>query len=309
MRHRYIALLVLAIASDAAATCVWIDTDPAIGSPFREVDDGFALVLAFHSPELRIAGISTTYGNASCEQTTRVARELAARFGGVAGVTTQCLFRGAAAAADLGRESPAFAALQAQLQRQRLTYLALGPLTNLATAIQRDPAIQSRIDRVIVVAGDAGGALDKFGRVPLHDANIFKDPAAARLVLNSQLSITAVGLKAALTVNHADLGGLRGASESGDFLFRNSRVWFWFWRTIAGASAAPVFDAGAVMVAAQPRLAFTRTTRGIVRDGNLLLDVPLGRSFTVCNGFHDEVKPLLLRRLREETDKARERQH
>jgi len=48
----------------AAADTVWIDTDVSIGSPIREVDDAYALLLAFHSPEIRIAGISTTYGNA-----------------------------------------------------------------------------------------------------------------------------------------------------------------------------------------------------------------------------------------------------
>src|SRR3982074_2224952 len=89
----------------AQAKVTWIDTDPSIGSPIREVDDAFALLLAFHSPELRTAGISTTYGNASLGATTRVARDLVQRFGGSAGLTTGDVFAGAGSASDLGRQS------------------------------------------------------------------------------------------------------------------------------------------------------------------------------------------------------------
>nr|MBA2586135.1 nucleoside hydrolase [Chthoniobacterales bacterium] len=77
-------LLCLALAFGGQllkAENVWIDTDPALGSPFREVDDGYALLLALHSPELHILGISTTYGNAPLARTTVVANTIATRFG------------------------------------------------------------------------------------------------------------------------------------------------------------------------------------------------------------------------------------
>ena len=40
------------------AASVWIDTDPSMQRGAHEVDDGFALLQAFHSPELRIRGVS-----------------------------------------------------------------------------------------------------------------------------------------------------------------------------------------------------------------------------------------------------------
>src|SRR5205085_8983070 len=106
---RRLALLgaVLGFARVAAAGTVWIDTDVSIGSPIREVDDAFALVLAFHSPEIRIAGLSTTYGNAPLGQTTRAARDLVERFGQPAGLTVDAVFAGAGSASDLGRRSAA----------------------------------------------------------------------------------------------------------------------------------------------------------------------------------------------------------
>ena len=42
---------------------VWIDTDPSIRPGGYEVDDGFALIQAFHSPELSIRGVSLVFGN------------------------------------------------------------------------------------------------------------------------------------------------------------------------------------------------------------------------------------------------------
>src|SRR5947208_3258648 len=69
-------LLVFFLASKSAAETVWIDTDISIGSPLREVDDAFALLLAFHSPNLKIAGISTSYGNAPLAATTSAAHAL-----------------------------------------------------------------------------------------------------------------------------------------------------------------------------------------------------------------------------------------
>ncbi len=70
---------------DAEAERVWIDTDLSIGSPIREVDDAYALVLALHSPEIQIAGLSTSYGNAPLGQTTRATLDLVQRFGDVGG--------------------------------------------------------------------------------------------------------------------------------------------------------------------------------------------------------------------------------
>src|SRR5947207_9313691 len=106
-------LSLICLAHYAQAGTVWIDTDVSIGSPIREVDDAFALVLAFHSPEIRIAGLSTTYGNAPLSQTTRAARDLVERFGQPAGLTVDAVFAGAGSASDLGRRSAASDALAA----------------------------------------------------------------------------------------------------------------------------------------------------------------------------------------------------
>src|ERR687897_1658469 len=136
MRPVLIALAVCVIAAEAVAQSkipVWIDTDPAVGEPERDVDDGLALIQAFNSPELAIRGISVVFGNAPLDRGLPIARQLVRDFG-PPGVR---VFAGAAAAGDLGTETEASRALTGALRSEPLTILALGPATNVATVLRR----------------------------------------------------------------------------------------------------------------------------------------------------------------------------
>src|ERR1700682_338038 len=102
MRKLTLLAFAIGLVRFAEAGTIWIDTDVSIGSPVREVDGGYALVVAFHWPEVGIAGVSRTYGNAAVAATTRAAKELVSRFGGAAGLTAEQVFAGASSANDLG---------------------------------------------------------------------------------------------------------------------------------------------------------------------------------------------------------------
>lgn len=179
------ACFVLPITARAGETRrVWIDSDLAVGSPWREVDDGYALLLAARSPGLRIAGISSSYGNASLPITTARTRESL----GLALAVSP----GARSAADLGLATEATRGLKAALRQIKLTYIALGPLTNLATFIQLHPGLATRIDQIIMVAGESASANLAFGPAKIfrvHDANVRKDPDAARTILRTRIPI------------------------------------------------------------------------------------------------------------------------
>ena len=138
----------------AKATTVWLDTDASIGSPFREVDDAYALLLAFRCSNLRIAGISTTYGNAPLRRTTEVTKEFVNRFGRGAGGRTPAIHPGARSRKDLGVETQASRGLaQALRENRNVVYVALGPLTNLATFEMLHPELARRIHHVIFLVG------------------------------------------------------------------------------------------------------------------------------------------------------------
>jgi pyrimidine-specific ribonucleoside hydrolase len=287
------------------ATAVWIDSDVSIGSPIREVDDGYALVLALHSPEIRIAGLSTTYGNAPLGHTTYVARDIVRRFGAPADLSASKVYFGARAASELGRQTEASKALAVALEKSRLTYIALGPLTNLATFLRLHPKLASRIDRVIFLGGQAPGtslALRPTGTFRIHDANVFKDPTAAAVVLRSNIPLTAIPVSTAsrLLVDGADLRALEKSGKAGNYLADRSRLWLWFWTNIVQTKGGAVFDTLAIIAATKPELLTTeKRFARMDAKGNLRVTTQPanGRPVMYCTGFAPATKHFVMRQL------------
>ena len=306
MRRLCVFIANLCLACGIHAATVWIDTDVSIGSPIREVDDAFALVLAFHSPEIRIAGLSTTYGNAPLGQTTRAARDLVQRFGRSAGLTVDHVFAGAESASDLGRRSGASDALATALQKQKVTYIALGPLTNLATFLRLHPKLAHRIERVIFVGGQVPGASLAFGPTRsfhIHDANVFKDSAATGAVLRSNIPLTLVPIATGshLLIVGADLRQLERSGGAGNYLSRESRIWRWFWTHLAKTDGGPIFDAVAIIPTTSPELLSIKNRYARMdQAGNLVVTPRLtngARPVRYCTGVAPGMKRFVMQRL------------
>ena len=300
----------------ATAGTVWIDTDVSIGSPIREVDDAYALVLAFHSSEIRIAGISTSYGNAPLGHTKRAARELVRNFGAPANLKPEQVFPGARSAADLGRHSEASDALAATLEKGSVTYVALGPLTNLATFLQLHPESARKIERVIFAGGQMEGTTLAFGprrSFHIHDANVFKDTAAAKAMVRSEIPLTLVpiAIGADLMLNEENLRELEQQGGAGNYLARRSKVWLWFWTHFVKTSGGPIFDALAVVAAMRPELVSSETCYAKIDEARNLRVTRRqsaaatarrgltsgGRVVRFCTRFAPETKRFVVRRL------------
>ena len=276
----------------ARATTVWLDTDASIGSPIREVDDAFALLLAFRCSNLRIAGISTTYGNAPLKRTTAVATEFVGRFGRGAGGKTPRVHPGARSRKDLGVETAATEALARALRENRnVVYVALGPLTNLGTFVTLHPALARQIHHVIFVGGLTEKSSLRFGSrhpIQIHDANVFKDPEAVRRVLQANIPMTLIPIETAsqITVDAEDLEQMGRDSDAGQFLRKNSGVWLWFWTNFVGTEGGPLFDAAAVVAAADPALlSLEKRSAAVDSAGNLIVSgkrSPHSRTVLFC---------------------------
>jgi pyrimidine-specific ribonucleoside hydrolase len=306
MRKLCVFIAILCLACGAHAATVWIDTDVSIGSPIREVDDAYALVLAFHSPEIRIAGLTTTYGNAPLGHTTRAARDLVQRFGWSAGLTVDDVFPGAGSASDLGRRSRASDALATALKTQKVDYIALGPLTNLATFLRLHPKLAHRIERVIFVGGQAPGSSLAFGPTRsfhIRDANVFKDSAATEAVLRSNIPLTLVPIATGshLLVDGADLRHLERSGGPGNYLSRQSRIWLWFWTHFVKTNGGPIFDALAIVPTTSPELlTIKKRYARMDQAGNLVVTPRLtngARPVRYCTNFAPGMKRFVMQRL------------
>jgi ribokinase len=195
-----------------------IDTDPGI-------DDALALMLALRSPELRVELITTVAGNVPVEVATANARRLLALINppvqpilaqGAACPLRRPLYTatnvhgsdGLGGLTQLRRAdgSPRYPLPRQPVARRQavqrllhmvqrygpdLTIIALGPLTNIARAIQHAPETMRQLGCLIIM----GGAIGVPGNVgPTAEFNIFVDPHAAALVFASGLPITLIPL-------------------------------------------------------------------------------------------------------------------
>ena len=300
------AIFVCGILQTATASVVWIDSDPSIGSPWREVDDAFALALAFHSPDLKIAGISTTYGNASLTDTTRIARDLADRFGKPAELSASKVHAGARAPSDLGRPTPASDALALVVRKNRkVTYIALGPLTNIATFLTLHRELSDRIEKIVFVGGRSPEATLGLGPrnwFHIHDANVVKDEAAVEMVLQSNVPLVLAPIETSskLLLDATDLRELATAGAPGDYLCRKSHIWLWFWTRFVRAKGGPIFDALGIC-ATQPQLVETeKRYAALDASGNLMAERHFRRNsrpVRFCTAFAPATKRFVLRRL------------
>jgi len=87
-----------------------------------------------------------------------------------------------------------------------ITLVATGPLTNVAVALTKDPSLAKKVQRLVVIGGAFGFNRWAYtyatGDNPASEWNIFVDPEAAKMVFESGMPITAIGLDVAV---HPDI--------------------------------------------------------------------------------------------------------
>lgn len=177
------------------------------------IDDALAIAYAVSLPDVELLGITNSYGMAPVEYTYRNSKkilELLEKDVPVYTGSEQPLFRkkeyngiihgmdglGDTLGPVANPERTEMDAIdyiieQVHLYKQDLTLVTTGPLTNLARAIQKAPEIVEMVGRVVTM----GGAIMTPGNVnKFAEANIYIDPEAAKIVFNSNLPLTLVGL-------------------------------------------------------------------------------------------------------------------
>ena len=261
---------------------VVVDTDPG-------TDDALALLMALNSPDLLIEGITTVGGNATLAETTNNALRLVdhvARWREVPiAVGADRPARGSFTHAyhvhgveGLGVHLPAttlkphradavdFIRDRVSTLPGRLTVIALGPLTNVAAALDGRPDIANAISEIVVM----GGAVEVPGNVTPHaEFNIYEDPWSANAVFASGVAVRLVGLDVTHRTFMHRRGGPQwfgGTSKSADLA---NRILADRFRERADAQEFYLHDPLAVAAAIEPDiLRYRRAQVSVVTDGN-----------------------------------------
>lgn len=193
-------------AASSAPRRIILDTDPG-------VDDAMAFFLALRSPELKVEAITPVSGNVPLSFTLPNALRLVEIAGRTdvpvaAGADTPLLRRLVTASYVHGNNGlagvdfpepkikPAAEPASELIRRivrsnpGEITIVAVGPLTNIATVLKSDPALAPQIKEIVMM----GGSLSGGNITPSAEFNFYVDPEAARIVFDSGIPLTMVGL-------------------------------------------------------------------------------------------------------------------
>jgi inosine-uridine nucleoside N-ribohydrolase len=307
-----LALLTNAVA-EAAPRRVIIDTDPG-------TDDAMAIILALNSPEFKVEALTVVPGNVEAWQGLENALKIVSLAGRcdvvVAGgaqhplnqrLITAQFWHGKNGLADVElppskcKADPRFGPdLIIEMVHQyphEITLIPVGPLTNIALAVSKDPSIARLVKDIVIMGGSiSGGNVDGAA-----EANIYNDPEAAQIVFNAGWMVTMVGSdvgeRTLITRKYlAELQSSHGPES--DFIAKIAD--FYLTRSEkSGYSGAAMYDPLAVGIALDSTLGTLREmhvdveTKGEFTRGETVANRMGSNEKNVLHGDHYEIEGVI----------------
>ena len=308
----FFSLLTTAFAQSSPKRVI-IDTDPG-------TDDAMAIILALNSPELKVEALTVVPGNVDGRQGLENALKIVSLAGRcdiiVAGgahhplnqkLITAQFWHGKNGLADVelppskckadSRFGPDLIIEMIHKYPHELTLIPVGPLTNIALAVSKDPSIASLVKDIVIMGGSISG-----GNVNgAAEANIYNDPEAAQTVFNAGWMVTMVGSdvgeRTLITRKYlAQLQSSHGPQSDfiakiADFYLNRSEK--------SGYSGAAMYDPLAVGIALDPTLGTLKEmhvdveTRGEFTRGETVANRMGSNENNVLHGDHFEIEGVI----------------
>ncbi|MBX0326335.1 nucleoside hydrolase [Oscillochloris sp. ZM17-4] len=253
---------------------VLLDTDPGI-------DDALAILLALASPEIDLAALAVVHGNCALSEAVRNGLDVLA-LGGAAHIPVAAgcdrpLLRPRFHAPEVhGVSGLGYAALppspaaavaehavdllirEVMAAPGEVTLVAVGPLTNVALAMRKEPRLAGSLRELIYM----GGAFRIEGNAsPLAEFNVYADPHAAQIVFTSGAPITIMpwDITRGVRITDVHIGRLleRGGPIA-HFVAESTRYYMEMHRVRLGFAGCSLNDPAALALAYVPELAVTR---------------------------------------------------
>ena len=272
-------------------------------------DDAMAILLAAASPALELQAITTVAGNQTLEKVTLNARRVCSVAGidavPIAAGCDRPLRRDRIIASEIHGDSgldgvdwgeptvpldarsgvDVIIELAMREEPRPLTVIAVGPLTNVATALAREPRIADRVDRISIM----GGAIGLGNWTPAAEFNIHADPEAADIVLAAGVPITIVPLEVTHRALATDAVLSRIAAVDTAVARMSVALMRYFaltYEQVFGFDAPAVHDPCAVAAVIEPTIVRTASMHVAVE-----LDSSLTLGRTVCDVYSTTGRP------------------
>lgn len=317
LRIPLILILLFAFLTNAFAQAtprrVIIDTDPG-------TDDAMAIILALNSLELKVEALTVVPGNVEARQGLENALKIVSLAGRcdvtVAGgaqhplnqkLITAQFWHGKNGLADVElppskckadpRFGPDLIIEMVHKYPHEITLIPIGPLTNIALAVSKDPSIAGLVKNIVIMGGSISG-----GNVNgAAEANIYNDPEAAQIVFNAGWMVTMVGSdvgeRTLITRKYlAELQSSHGPQSDfiakiADFYLNRSEK--------SGYAGAAMYDPLAVGIAIDPTLGKLKEmhvdveTKGEFTRGETVANRMGSNENNVLHGDHYEIEGVI----------------
>jgi inosine-uridine nucleoside N-ribohydrolase len=312
-----ISFFVLASMTSAFAQVaqrrVIIDTDPG-------TDDAMAIILALNSPEFKVEALTVVPGNVNAHQGLENALKIVSLAGRcdvvVAGgaqhplnqkLITAQFWHGKNGLANVElptskckadpRFGPDLIVEMVHRYPHEITLIPVGPLTNIALAVSKDPSIAFLVKDIVIMGGSISG-----GNVNgAAEANIYNDPEAAQIVFNAGWMVTMVGSDVGerTLITRKYLAELRSShGPQNDFIAKIAD--FYLTRSEkSGYSGKAMYDPLAVGIALDPTLGTLKEmhvdveTKGEFTRGETVANRMGSNENNVLHGDHYEIEGVI----------------
>ncbi|MFY9681456.1 MAG: nucleoside hydrolase [Candidatus Sulfotelmatobacter sp.] len=298
------------VFSQAAPRRVIIDTDPG-------TDDAMAIILALNSPEFKVEALTVVPGNVEAWQGLENALKIVSLAdrcdvmvaGGAQHPLNQKLItaqywhgKNGLANVELPaskckadpRFGPDLITEMIHKYPHEITLIPIGPLTNIALAVSKDPSIAALVKDIVIMGGSISG-----GNVNgAAEANIYNDPEAAQIVFNAGWMVTMVGSDVGerTLITRKYLGELQSShGPQSDFISKIAD--FYLTRSEkSGYNGAAMYDPLAVGIALDPTLGTLKEmhvdveTRGEFTRGETVANRMGSDEKNVLHGDHYEIE-------------------
>ena len=308
-----VSCLLTTLFAQTSPKRVIIDTDPG-------TDDAMAIILALNSPELKIEALTVVPGNVDGRQGLENALKIVS-LAGRCDITvaegaqhplnqkliTAQFWHGKNGLADVelpaskckadARFGPDLIIELVHRYPHEITLIPVGPLTNIALAVSKDPSIAFLVKDIVIMGGSiTGGNVNGSA-----EANIYNDPEAAQIVFNAGWMVTMVGSdvgeRTLITRKYlADLQSSHGPQS--DFIAKIAD--FYLTRSEkSGYSGAAMYDPLAVGIALDPTLGTLREmhvdveTKGEFTRGETVANRMGSDENNVLRGDHYEIEGVI----------------
>jgi inosine-uridine nucleoside N-ribohydrolase len=301
------------VFSQAAPRRVIIDTDPG-------TDDAMAIILALNSPEFKVEALTVVPGNVEAWQGLENALKIVSLAGRcdvvVAGgaqhplnqkLITAQFWHGKNGLADVElpaskckadpRFGPDLIIEMIHKYPHEITLIPVGPLTNIALAVSKDPSIAALVKDIVIMGGSISG-----GNVNgAAEANIYNDPEAAQIVFNAGWMVTMVGsdIGERTLITRKYLAELKSShGPQSDFIAKIAD--FYLTRSEkSGYAGAAMYDPLAVGIALDPTLGTLKEmhvdveTKGEFTRGETVANRMGSSENNVLHGDHYEIEGVI----------------